>query len=88
MKNGMFARTWNRRRADFEEPDQSAYDASLAAHAIRAGWSDQEIMDLLVAHRRRHGQDLERLDYFQRTIGNVRDEVAESDPGRLRKSTS
>ena len=78
MQNCMFARTWCRRRDDFEEPSQSAYDLSLAAYTIRVGWSDEEIMDLLISHRRTHGQDLERLDYYQRTITNTREEVANS----------
>ena len=58
----------------------SAYDMSLASFAARAGWPDQQIADLMIAHRRAHGIDLKtsgrlgaiRLDYYQRTIAAAR----------------
>ena len=70
-----FSRSWFGQRTDFKGGDQSpsVYDQSLANWASQAGWSDQEILALLVAHRRRSGQDLKlRADYYQRTIGKAR----------------
>jgi hypothetical protein len=65
-----FAASWRHERR-FKDNDASAsvYDMSLASLAAQAQWSDQEIADLLVAHRRQWGQDLKlREDYYQRTI--------------------
>ena len=70
-----FARSWNGQRTDFKDGDQSpsVYDQSLASWAAQAGWSDQEILALLVAHRRRNGQDLKlRPKYYELTIGKAR----------------
>jgi hypothetical protein len=36
--------------------------------AFNYGWPDQELINLMVAHRRQHNEDLKRLDYYQRTI--------------------
>jgi hypothetical protein len=72
--NSRFASTWMRRRGDLKS--QSEHDYSLASMLIEVGsWSDQEITDLLVAHRRLARPDdpkIERVGYFQRTIGKLR----------------
>lgn len=81
-----FGATWNRQRKDLPDDSPSSYDLSLASQAASAGWSDQEIAELLVAFRRRHKLDLNkviaRADYLPRTIakareGQQRDEAAE-----------
>lgn len=71
-----FAATWARKRRDL--PSQSEYDLSLASMAARAGWKDQEVVNLLIAHRRIAG-DKEKLrpDYFLLTLGKARND---SDP--------
>lgn len=76
--------TWERRRTDLPDQSPSSYDFSLAVLAAKFGWTDQEIADLLVAWRRRHGVEMKtgrggaiRLDYYQRTIANARKKVAE-----------
>ncbi|HEY0376412.1 MAG TPA: phage/plasmid primase, P4 family [Pyrinomonadaceae bacterium] len=57
-------------------PDGSAssYDMALANYAARAGWTEQEIADLIIAHRRTHNAkpkaDLQ--DYLARTITEAR----------------
>lgn len=72
-----FAASWNRERRDLDDQSASAYDLSLASIAAVAGWSDQEIVDLLIASRRKHGDDLKlRQDYYARTIAKARDESA------------
>lgn len=43
-------------RTDFIDQSCSTYDLSLASFAVRAGWSDQEIADLIIAHRRHYGE--------------------------------
>lgn len=54
----VFLRSWDHNRPDLQDRSASGYDLALATRAIRVGWSAQEIVDLLVAHRRRHGEDL------------------------------
>lgn len=72
-----FLASWNHKRRDFHDQSASAYDMSLAAIAVRASWEDQEIVDLLLAHRRKHGEDLHlgRTDKYTRTVGKARDTV-------------
>lgn len=69
-----FTRTWEHKR---NFPSNSDYEISLAHYAIQALWSDQEIADLLIAHRRKYEPEklsklTERLDYLARTIGKAR----------------
>jgi len=61
--------SWNHQRKDMQDQSASAYDLALANYAAMAGWTDQEIASLLIAHRRKHGEDLKlRQDYYKRTI--------------------
>ena len=53
-----FKRSWEHRRPDMQDPSASGYDQSLANIALAAGWSDQEIANLMIAHRRKYGEDL------------------------------
>ena len=47
----------------------SSYDLSLATKALAASWTGQEVVNLLIAHRRRHNADLKlRKDYYERTL--------------------
>lgn len=71
-------------------PDGSAssYDMALANYAASAGWTDQEIADLLIAHRRAHKAKPKAnlQDYLARTIAEARSEVtraASLAPARL-----
>jgi len=68
-----FRQSWERSRTDIADRSPSGWDMALANGAIEAGWSDQEICDLLIASRRQHGDDLKlREDYYQRTITRAR----------------
>jgi len=70
-----FSDSWNQWRGDFADQSQSAYDQSLADIAALNGWDDQEIADLLIAVRRRHGHKPEkalRADYIAKTIALAR----------------
>ncbi len=48
-----FAKTWDHERKDLKDQSNSGYDMALATMAAMAGWSPQEIADLVVAHRRK-----------------------------------
>jgi hypothetical protein len=72
IRHPRFARTWRRERDDLHDQSASGFDQALASIAARDGWSDQAIVDLLVAHRRRHGDALKRVDYYIRTLRRAR----------------
>lgn len=63
-------RTWNRQRSDMKDQSASAYDQAMANFAIRAGWTDQNTANLIIAFRRFHHEpDLKlRQGYYQGTI--------------------
>jgi hypothetical protein len=68
-----FKKSWNHDRKDLSDQSPSSYDFSLASIAFQADWSDQEIVDLLIAHRRRHKADLKlRKDYYLRTLEKLK----------------
>ena len=72
-----FKKTWERSKkgdgkGHLQDQSPSGYDMSLALMATAAGWSKQEIANLLIASRRTHGDDLKlREDYYARTIGKA-----------------
>ncbi len=54
----------------------SSYDMTLANYAAKAGWSEQEIVDLLIWVRRCHHVDLKlRHDYYSRTLAKAKASV-------------
>ncbi len=57
-----------------ERKSASEYDLALANMGARCGLSDQEIIDLMIHHRRHHGHNLKlnRMDYYTNTLGKAR----------------
>lgn len=70
--------SWERRRSDLQDQSASGYDLSLATFAAQAGWSDQEIVDLLIAARRKHADELHlnRPDKYALTLRKARQGTA------------
>jgi hypothetical protein len=67
-----FKNTWLRQRHDLKDQSQSGYDLALADFGVDAGMSDQQIVDLIVHHRRMHGQPpRNRVDYYRRTLARA-----------------
>jgi hypothetical protein len=67
-----FQKTWLRQREGLKDKSQSGYDLALANFGSEAGLSEQQIVDLMIHHRRIHSQrPRTRLDYFQRTIAKA-----------------
>ena len=67
-----FKNTWLRQRHDLKDQSQSGYDLALANFGTEAGLTEQQIVDLIIHHRRQYGQKPRtRLDYFQRTIAKA-----------------
>ncbi len=56
-----FKLSWDRKRTDFSDQSASSYCMSMAFFAAEAGWSDQEIVDLLISWRRKENEPL-KLD--------------------------
>jgi hypothetical protein len=68
-----FERSYRRRRPDLLDQSDSSCDYSLALFAFAAGWTCQEVADLLIAGRREHGDISKpgkalRRDYTERTL--------------------
>jgi hypothetical protein len=51
-----FKNTWQRQRHDLKDQSQSGYDLALANFGIEAGLTEQQIVDLMIHHRRQFGQ--------------------------------
>ena len=77
LKNDQrFRRSWEQKRTDLSDDSPSGYDMSLATTALRAGWPDQEVANLLICWRRKHGHDLKlRERYYTVTIANARESI-------------
>lgn len=68
-----FKGAWKRTRTDVDDTSPSGWDMALANAAIAAGWTDQEVVNLLIASRREHGDELKlRQDYYGPTIAKAR----------------
>lgn len=64
---------WNRSARPPKDPSPSGWCFWLARRMIGAGWSDQEVTDLLHQYRGRHGDSEKYVSWYARTIKNVRD---------------
>ena len=74
-----FRRSWEGSRKDLTDDSPSGYDMSLATIAASADWTDQEIADLIIAKRRKHGYDLKlRETYYANTIAKAREPQAQA----------
>lgn len=72
-----FEKSWHRRRRDLRDQSPSGYDMSMASLAAKAGWSDQEIVDMLVAARRiNHDERRHEPSYYARTLAKARANAA------------
>jgi hypothetical protein len=67
-----FKKTWLRQREDLKDQSQSGYDLALANFGFENGLSEEQVVELIIHHRRIHSQrPRTRLDYFQRTIAKA-----------------
>ena len=70
LNDARAAAAWEGKKPKFTSPSEA--DLSFADYCVAAGFSDQEIVDDLVARRREHGLNLKRADYYARTIAKAR----------------
>jgi len=66
-------KVWNRKLGGRSAKwSASEWDMALADIVALAGWSNQDICDLLVSYRRKHNEGLKRPDYYRTTIATAR----------------
>lgn len=71
-----FKKSWEGKRKDFTDTSPSSYDFSLASFAFYADWTWQEVVDLLIAFRRKHDFEKKlRVDYYERTLTKAEETV-------------
>jgi hypothetical protein len=76
-----FKNTWLRQRHDLRDQSQSGYDLALADFGVDAGLADQQIVDLIIHHRRLHGErPRKNADYFERTLAPAAERKGGVDP--------
>jgi hypothetical protein len=63
-----FRATWHRERKDMKDQSGSGYDQSLADQACAAGWTHQEITDLMINAAVRHAEPVKTAHYYRYTI--------------------
>ena len=74
--NPKFRKSWEQDRKDMNGQSASAYDLSMATIALGAGWSDQEVVNLLICWRRKHGHDLKlRENYYVVTLYKAKEPI-------------
>ena len=67
-----FQKTWLRQRDDLADQSQSGYDLALANFGAATGMSEQQVVDLIIHHRRIHRQQQRTtIEYFQRTLSKA-----------------
>lgn len=72
--------SWEHKRKDLQDHSQSGYDMSLAGFAVKAGWTDQEVINLIIANRRMHNADLmfeHNRQYYERTLREAKKDSSE-----------
>lgn len=83
--NETFRATWEHTRRERETRgwSMSEYDLALASMAVNAGWSDDEVAELIAEHRRKYNgaddQKASRVDYLSRTIARARQNARASE---------
>lgn len=68
----VFRNTWDRRRDTLKDNSQSGYDLALANAGYAFGLNDQQVTDLIIAHRKRHNQKpIPSEHYLTRTLSTA-----------------
>ena len=73
MADPKFRRSWGQDRKD-QLP--TAYNLSLATMAMGVGWSDQEVVNLIICWRRKHGHDLKLGEgYYEIILSKAKEPI-------------
>lgn len=70
ISNLKFRKSWQHERNDLPDQSLSSYDLSLATLAAYADWNRDELVALIIAHRRKYGDvdKARRKDYLARVV--------------------
>jgi hypothetical protein len=80
LENPQFKKTWERQRKDLKDQSRSGYAFSLALFGIHAGWTDQEITNLIIAWYRKHGEEIHNeARWYHRTIDGARKKLGDDE---------
>lgn len=71
-ENREFRKTWDHKRRDLPDQSTDTYDLELARFAHREGWTDQQIVDLLVWHRVRQIEPQKDVSYYVDLLAKAR----------------
>jgi len=75
-----FKMLWQRHKSLKKDKTPSGFHMSMANVVARVEWSDQEMVDLMIAWNRRHEITLEKVlnrpDYFVKTIAKARQDAS------------
>ncbi|OPZ76588.1 MAG: hypothetical protein BWY79_01546 [Actinobacteria bacterium ADurb.Bin444] len=90
MNSEEYRGSWNRTRRDIKDRSASGFDMSLACITAQAGFTDSEIIAVLMAARRKHGdhQQVKHPGYYATTLtkarklGTVVDQTTDEEPTR------
>lgn len=63
-----FKRTWEHRRKDLKTQAFEVYEYSLARQTRAAEWTTQEIVNLLIFHRRKYAAPLQDEQYYRKVL--------------------
>lgn len=67
-----FRALWEHKKKPLNDDSPSGYDLALANIAVRTGWSDQDVLAMLIAHRDSIGSVPKHKKYYESTIGKAR----------------
>jgi len=76
--NEKVRRTWEGRRPDLRDQSRSGYDMSMTAQLVHQGYSDEEILTVLMDMPSGKG-GAGRIDYFMHGLRKVRQEMNEGE---------
>lgn len=69
-----FRAFYEHKKKPANDDSMSGYDLALANIAVRVGWTNEEILALLVQHRRQHGDLVKHAKYYELTIAKARNQ--------------
>ena len=78
-----FKRTWEHRRKDFKNDAFEVYEYSLARQGRIVEWPTQEIINLLIFHRRRYGAPTKDASYYRNVLRKTSRESGKTDEEAL-----
>lgn len=90
-----FDQTYNRTRKDLKDKSDSGWDMALANQAALLGWSEKEIINLIIHNRKKHNGKKKYTNYYIKTallaienikkIKNTEDKINKEEINKINK---